>query len=460
MKKFFLFLVLVAAAYAGARYEGWVTWPAGAFGTQTVQRAGGPRALRQQKVDEPPVLTAALRRADVPVTLDAVGTIQALNNVAIVPQVDGRLIDLKFTDGQFVNKGDVIALIDPSTYQAAYDQAVAKKAQDMALLANAKVDLDRYQKLAAANAGSKQQADTQVALVAQYEAMTRVDQALIDSAKTTLDYTVIKAPISGRTGIRGVDPGNIVHSASSTASPIVTIAQVQPIAAIFNLPQQQLRAINAGQAKAPLVVQALADDNKTVIDTGKVITIDNQVDTTTGTVRVKAQFPNPGNVLWPGQFANMRVFVDTLKDAVVAPTAAIQRGPDGAFVYVVGDDRKAVMTPVTIARQDEQQAVIASGAAPPARVVTTGFALISDGTIVAPTNAEDQPVASAPPPSRAGARRQGGGGAGAQPANGAAAQRNGGGGGANRRRDQQQPAGAPSPPAGGGPQAGAAAATQ
>lgn len=467
MRKFLVFLLLVGAAYAGARYEGWVTWPAGQFGAQTVQRNGGPRALRQQKVDEPPVLTAALRTADVPVTLDAVGTVQALNNVAIVPQVDGRLLELKFTDGQYVNKGDVIALIDPSTYQAAYDQAVAKKAQDSAQLANARVDLDRYQKLAATNAGSKQQADTQGALVAQYEAQTRVDQALIDSAKATLDYTIIKAPISGRTGIRGVDPGNIVHSASTSTTAIVTITQVQPIAAIFNLPQQQLRAINAGQAKAQLVVQALDDDNKTVLDTGKVTTIDNQVDSTTGTVRVKAEFPNASNVLWPGQFANMRVFVDMLKNAIVVPTAAVQRGPDGAFVYVVGEDRKAVMTPVVIARQNEQQAVIASGVAPPARVVTTGFALISDGTVVTPTNAEDQPAAGAPPsPSSANARRQRGNGANGQPGADAGAQRSGdraGGAGGGRRRDQQQGAGqSPGTPAptGSGPQAGAAAATQ
>ena len=411
MKKFLLFLVIVAIGLGAAQYFGWVKLPLGGGQVaQTAQRVFGGRR-QQQKIDEPPVLTAVARRLDVPVTLDAVGTVQALNTVVVRAQVDGKLIELDFTDGQDVKKGDILARIDPATYQAQYDQAVGKKAQDEAQLANARIDLDRYDKLAVGNYGSKQQADTQRALVAQLDAQVRIDQAAIDNAKAVLGYTTIVAPIDGRTGLRAVDAGNIVHASDSTG--IVTITKVQPIAAIFNLPQQQLRAVNAGQALAPLKVQALADDNATVVDSGVVQVVDNLVDSSTGTVRVKAVFPNPGNGLWPGQFLNLRLFVDTLKEAVVVPTAAVQRGPNGAFVYVVGDDRKAVMTPVTVGRQDERQAVIASGLAPPARVITSGFSMITDGALVTPTEEGAAPAdASASSGGNAAARgpRAGGGG--------------------------------------------------
>ena len=431
MKKFLLFLVIVAIGLGAAQYFGWVKLPLGGGQVaQTAQRVFGGRR-QQQKIDEPPVLTAVTRRLDVPVTLDAVGTVQALNTVVVRAQVDGKLIELDFTDGQDVKKGDILARIDPATYQAQYDQAVGKKAQDEAQLANARIDLDRYDKLAVGNYGSKQQADTQRALVAQLDAQVRIDQAAIDNAKAVLGYTTIVAPIDGRTGLRAVDAGNIVHASDSTG--IVTITKVQPIAAIFNLPQQQLRAVNAGQALAPLKVQALADDNATVVDSGVVQVVDNLVDSSTGTVRVKAVFPNPGNGLWPGQFLNLRLFVDTLKEAVVVPTAAVQRGPNGAFVYVVGDDRKAVMTPVTVGRQDERQAVIASGLAPPARVITSGFSMITDGALVTPTEEGAAPAdASASSGGNAAARGPRAGG---------------GGGSGQRRRDAAQGGGAPAPAA-------------
>ena len=431
MKKFLLFLVIVAIGLGAAQYFGWVKLPLGGGQVaQTAQRVFGGRR-QQQKIDEPPVLTAVARRLDVPVTLDAVGTVQALNTVVVRAQVDGKLIELDFTDGHDVKKGDILARIDPATYQAQYDQAVGKKAQDEAQLANARIDLDRYDKLAVGNYGSKQQADTQRALVAQLDAQVRVDQAAIDNAKAVLGYTTIVAPIDGRTGLRAVDAGNIVHASDSTG--IVTITQVQPIAAIFNLPQQQLRAVNAGQALAPLKVQALADDNATVVDSGVVQVVDNLVDSSTGTVRVKAVFPNPGNALWPGQFLNLRLFVDTLKQAVVVPTAAVQRGPNGAFVYVVGDDRKAVMTPVTVGRQDERQAVIATGLAPPARVITSGFSMITDGALVTPTEENAAPAGAPVAP--------GGNAAARGPRAG------GGGGSGQRRRDAAQGGGAPAPAA-------------
>ena len=219
----------------------------------------------------------------------------------------------------------MLARIDPRTYQALYDQAVAKKAQDEATLANARIDLERYQRLAASNFGSRQQADTQAALVKQLEAQVRNDQAVIDNAKVNLDYTTIVATLDGRTGIRAIDAGNIVRG--SDANGIVTITQVKPIAAIFSLPQQQLRALSAGIARGRLDVQALDADNVTVIDTGSVDVVDNQVDPATGTVKVKASFPNAAQSLWPGQFINIKLTVDVIRDAVVTPTAAVQRGP-------------------------------------------------------------------------------------------------------------------------------------
>jgi multidrug efflux system membrane fusion protein len=325
-----------------------------------------------------PVLIAPAKRADVPVYLDTVGTAQPLNTVTVRPQVDGKLIAVLFKEGQDVKKGDVLARIDPTIYQAQLDQAKAKKAQDEAQLANAKNDLVRYEKLAATNAINKQQADTQKALVAQYTALVQADQAAIENAQATLGYTTITAPISGRTGLLNVDEGNYVR-ASDSSSAIVTISQIKPIAVLFNLPQQDLDRVNAAFAKGPLPVEAQRPATGEVIAHGKLTVVDNQVDSSTGTVKLKAQFPNPSLQLWPGQFVNVRLLIDTLRNVVVVPTAAVQRGPKGAFVYVVGSDNKAAVHLVKVQKQDEQQAVIASGVEPPARVVTTGFVQLTDG---------------------------------------------------------------------------------
>jgi multidrug efflux system membrane fusion protein len=323
-----------------------------------------------------PVLAAAAKTADVPVYLDAVGTIKALNTVTVSPQVDGKLISVAFKEGEDVKKGDVLARIDPTIYQAQLDQALAKKAQDEAQLANAKMDLDRYEKLAATNAINRQQADTQKALVAQDTALVQADQAAIENAQATLGYTTIVAPIDGRTGIRQVDEGNIVHASSSPA--IVVITQIKPISVIFNLPQQDLTPVNAAFAKGPLPVDALKSDDDSVLDHGTLRVVDNQVDSTTGTVKLKAEIPNADVQLWPGQFVNVQLLIDTLKGVVVIPTGAVQRGPNGTFVYVIGDDNVATMRPVTVAKQDETQSVISSGVTPPEKVVTTGFARLTD----------------------------------------------------------------------------------
>lgn len=327
-----------------------------------------------------PVTVAQARVADVPVTIDAVGAVQALNTVTIRTQVDGRLIQLGFTEGQDVRKGDVIALIDPSLYQAQYDQAVAKKAQDEATLANARIDLVRYQKLTVGNFGSQQQYATQKALVTQLEAQIRGDQGAVDNTKATLDFATIRSPIDGRTGIRQVDVGNILHASDQTG--IVVITQLKPIYVTFTVPQQALPMVQKAQAGGPSIANALAPDNASLLGVGAVAVIDNQIDQTTGTVRIKATYPNEGLTLWPGQFVNVRLIVDVIKHATVVPAAAVQRGPNGAFVYVLNDDATVSMRPITLGRQDELQAVVTSGLNAAAKVATTGFTRLTDGAAV------------------------------------------------------------------------------
>ncbi len=348
-----------------------------------------------------PVLVVPAKTADVPVYLEGVGTARALNTVTVRAQVEGKLISVAFKEGQDVKKGQVLARIDPTTYQAQLDQAAAKKAQDEALLANARIDLERYTRLAASNSITKQQADTQRSVVAQLEAQVQVDQGAVDNARAILAYTTITAPINGRTGIRQVDEGNIVRGSDATG--IVVLTEIQPISVIFNLPQQVVAQVNAAFAKGPLPVEALAADNESAIDRGTLQVVDNQVDPTTGTVKLKAEFPNASLQLWSGQFVNVRMLIDTRKQVVVVPTAAVQRGPDGPFVFAVQGGKVAVR-PVTVAQQDDVQAVISTGVQTGDQIVTTGFAQLADGTSVQVTEGGGTPQ---PRPARpAGGRRQ------------------------------------------------------
>ncbi len=347
----------------GLGYIGWTTFKT------TPQRTTPP--------DLPvPVLAATPQQKDVPVYLDGVGVVKALNTVTVRAQVDGKLIAIKFVEGQDVQEGDVLAEIDPAIYKAQLDQASAKKAQDAATLANAKLDLARYQQLAQTNAGSKQQADTQKALVDQLGAQVRADQAAIDNAQTTLGYTKIVAPISGRTGLRQVDQGNIVHASDATG--IVIITQIKPIAVWFSLPQQQINQVNAAFAKGRLTVDVFGNDGRTVVQNGMLASIDNQVDPTTGTLKFKAQFANADLQLWPGQFANVRLKVATLQNAIVVPTSSVQRGPVGTYVYTIGANNIVSAHPVSVTQQTDVEAVI-TGVSTSDRVVTTGFANLSDG---------------------------------------------------------------------------------
>ena len=366
-------------------------WPTG---TQNQQASRGRG--RFAGVSGPvPVLAAAARRADVPVYLETVGTARALNTVTVQSQVDGKLVSLDFQEGQDVKKGDTLARIDPTTYQAALDQAVAKKAQDEAQLANARLDLERYERLAATNSINRQQADTQKALVAQLQAQIQADQGAIDNARAILAYTTITAPIDGRTGIRMVDVGNVIRASSATG--IVVLTQLKPINVMFNLPQQNLPQINAAFAKGPLMVEAQQSDTGAPIDSGTLQVVDNQVDQTTGTVKLKAEFPNANLQLWPGQFVNVRLTVDTLRQVTVIPTGSVQRGPDGTFVYVIGGDNRVSQRPITIRMQDEHQAVVARGIEPGERVVTTGFSQLTDKREVKVSDPGASEPAAAPP---------------------------------------------------------------
>jgi multidrug efflux system membrane fusion protein len=361
--------VLVVAAI------GWAIWyfPSGGSSTKGRDRDAG------QPI---PVLTAIAATKDVPIYMDGLGTVQAFYTVTMKAMVDGTLVAVNFGEGQDVHTGDVLAQIDPRTYQAALDNATAKKAQDQAQLANARLDLVRQQKLVANNYTSGQLADTAKAQVAQLEALVQQDQAQIDTARTQLSFTTIVAPIDGRTGLRQVDAGNIVHASDATG--IVIIAQLQPISVLFTLPQQALPAVANAMAQGSAPVLALAQDAiggaPKVLDTGSLTVLDNQVDATTGTIKLKAVFPNAQHRLWPGGFVSVRLRTETAKDAVVVPPSAIQRGPRGSYVFVAGDDATAKRQAVTVGYEDEQGSVLTAGLKGGEKVVIDGASRLSDGS--------------------------------------------------------------------------------
>jgi multidrug efflux system membrane fusion protein len=348
--------------------------------------------------DAIPVLAAHVERRAVDVDVFGIGTVQATNSVVVKTQVDGRLIALSFNDGQDVKAGDVLARIDPTLYQAQYDQAAAKKQQDEALLANARRDLERYLNLAKTEYAPQQQADTQRALVRQLEAQIAADEAARASAEAYLSYTTITAPISGRTGIRNVDAGNLLKASDSTG--IVTINQIQPIAVTFTLPQQKLADLTAAMAKNQLRVVALDGDQQNSLDTGVIDVIDNQIDQSTGTIKLKASFANQKSALWPGQFVNLRLTVKTLERAITVPTPAIQRGAKGAFVYVIDAQNNAHVRTVTIAYQTEMLSVIDRGVDEGEMIVTNGFNRLNDGALVRIDQASTQQSDVVPPQRR------------------------------------------------------------
>ncbi len=327
-----------------------------------------------------PVDTAIVARSDVPGYLEGLGTVQAFYTVKVTARVDGQLDKVGFTEGETLKKGQLLAQIDPRPFQAALDQALAQRAKDEAQLTNTKADLDRYMLLAPQDLASKQTVDTQRAAVAQGTATLKGDDATIENARTQLSYTSILAPINGRTGIRLVDPGNIVHAADTTG--IVVMTQIQPISVMFTLPEDQVPQMTDALDQGPVSVVALARDNGTVLDTGTVALLDNQIDQTTGTIRVKATFPNAHQRLWPGEFVSARVLVKMHQQALTIPPAGLQRGPDGMFAYVVQPDSTVAVRALKVTLLDENTVIVDSGLAAGERVVTSNLYRLQPGALV------------------------------------------------------------------------------
>jgi multidrug efflux system membrane fusion protein len=329
---------------------------------------------------------AAVTHADVPIYLQGLGTVQAFYTVTVTARVDGELQSIAFNEGQTVHKGDLLAQIDPRPNQAAYAQALATKVKDAAQLANAKRDLERYTVLQPQDLASKQTVDTQRAAVDQLAAQLQVDQALIDNARTQLDYTRITSPINGRTGIRLIDPGNIVRAAATTG--IVVVTQVQPIAVIFTLPEENLAAVSAALTVGQVNVTTLSRDGSTVLDQGTLTLIDNEIDQATGTARLKATFTNAHNSLWPGQYVNARVLIRTDRNVLTLPTAAVQLGPNGPFTYVVKPDSTVEVRPLKIGDESAGMTVVTAGLNLNERVVTSNQYRLQAGTHVRVNAAE------------------------------------------------------------------------
>jgi membrane fusion protein, multidrug efflux system len=315
------------------------------------------------------VNTAKVSPADVPIYLEGLGTVQAFYAVTVTARTDGELEKIAFTEGQDVRKGDLLAQLDPRPNQAAYDQAVAVKAKDAAQLANARLDLQRYTVLQPQDLASKQTVDTARAQVDQLTAQLKVDQALIDNARTQLDYTRITSPISGRTGIRLIDPGNNVRAADTTG--IVVVAQLQPISVVFTLPAENLAAVSAAMAAGPTKVTTLSRDGAQELDVGTLALIDNQIATATGTVKLKATFANAHHTLWPGQYVNARVLARIEKGALTLPDGAVQLGPNGPFTYVVKSDSTVEVRPLELGDESGGLTIVKKGLALNERVVTS-----------------------------------------------------------------------------------------
>lgn len=331
-----------------------------------------------------PVTLAPVVRQDVPILLRNIGTVQAFLAAQVHSRVDGTLERVSFNEGQDVTKGQQIALIDPRPYQAVYDQEVAKKASDQAQLANAQRDLARYAQLATRDFASRQQLDTQQALVAQYLATLKGDDASIAAARINLDYCSIAAPFDGRIGLREVDPGNVVRAAD--AGGIVTINQIHPISVIFTIPQDALLRVQQAMAGGRLPVRAFTSDGSTELATGELATVDNTIDSATGTIRLKAVFANADNHLWPGQFVNAQLQIGVAKGALTVPSIAVQRSQTGLYVYLAKPDHTVSVVPVSIGQDDGNTAIITKGLEEGASVVVNGMSRLSDGMRIAPVS--------------------------------------------------------------------------
>jgi membrane fusion protein, multidrug efflux system len=367
--------VLLVVALIGLGYFGWQRFHV----DQAAQADSAQKSAAAARNAAVPVTVAPVEKADFPVFLTGLGTVQGFNTVVVRTRVDGQIHEIAFKEGDLVKQGDLLAQIDPRPFQAALDQAKAKKQQDEANLANANLDLQRFTKLG--EFATRQQTDTQRSTVAQLTAQIAADDAAIFNAQTQVDYTSVKAPISGVAGLRQVDVGNIVNASTQTG--IVTIAQIEPIAVIFTAPEDQLPYINESQAAQPLKVIALTTDGKKPLSEGVLSVINNQVDTTSGTIRLKAVFDNKNHALWPGQSVSTRLLVTTLKDATVIPDDAVQHGADGLYAFAVNADNKAELRKIKVSKSIDGRSVVDQGLNPGERVIVAGQYKVQPGSVVA-----------------------------------------------------------------------------
>jgi len=328
-----------------------------------------------------PVVAAPVKLGSIDVYINALGTVTPRNAVTVRARVDGQLMSVMFREGQMVKKGDLLAEIDPRPFQVQLTQAEGQMAKDQALLKNAQLDVERYRTLLAQDSISKQQVDTQEALVRQYQGAVQSDQGAIDNAKLQLTYSRVTAPISGRVGLRQIDPGNIARASDTTG--LIVITELSPISVLYPIPEDNvprvMRRLATGEA---IVVEAWDRDQKVKLATGKLITVDNQIDTTTGTVKLKAEFPNETLALFPNQFVNVRMLVQTMADATLVPSAAIQRGSPGTFVYVVKDDQTVTVTPVQLGPVQGEVTAVTTGVKPGNLVVVDGTDKLREGAKV------------------------------------------------------------------------------
>jgi len=327
-----------------------------------------------------PVISGVVTKKDIPIYLDGLGTVQAFNSVLVRSRVDGQIVKLVFTEGEDVKVGDTLLQIDPNPYKAALDQAIGKKGQDEAMLANARLDKKRYDDLLQRNVIASQQKDTQDALERQLTSALKADDAAIEAAQVQLDYTTITSPIEGRVGIRLVDVGNVIHAADTNG--VVIVTQLRPIYVIFTLPEQTLAAMQKDTSKEPMKVLAVDRDNNSTLATGTLTVIDNTIDVTTGTIKLKATFENKDLHLWPGQFVNARLLLSVRKGGIAVPASVIQRGPDSTYAFVIKKDQTVEIRPVKVGQIEDGQAMIDSGLEPGEKVVVDGQYRLQPGSLV------------------------------------------------------------------------------